>query len=144
MNVPPWEPLFAFPTKEDNYTFADYTEDGVHFATLGRIGVELRKVANAYFSAHYPPEDRAQRCLNLFWMIEVFLSKNSGGQIPDKDGLILRWERGTKAAWDYYSKLKYGDTVTDDIAIVEITNILLRANSSGGGHGKDKGTLDYP
>jgi hypothetical protein len=116
---------FPFPNQEDSYSYEDYREDCTHFATLGRTGAELRLLANRYFLVHYPPADRAQRCLNLFWSIETFLSRNKGSQTPDGHGQVLRWERGTQAAWKYYSGLRYGDVVTDDIAMAEIAKILL-------------------
>jgi len=129
-NMEEWNRI-PFPKEEDAYTFEDYSEDCTHFATLGRTGVELRSVANDYFRAHYPPADRAQRCLNLFWSIETFLSRRAReSDVPIQGNSVQRFEEGTKAAWDYYSGLKYGDVVTDDIAIVETANILLKNERS--------------
>lgn len=116
---------FPFPTPEDAYAFDDYSEDSAHFAALAQTGAEPRQLANDYFRAHYPPADRAQRCLNLFWSVESFLSRHNDDEIPDEQGCVPWWERGARAAWQYYSGCRYGDVITDDMAIVEVANILL-------------------
>ena len=124
----PEEYRFPFPTAEDAYSYEDYREDCDHFGVLARTDAEPRKTALRYFRAHYPPADRAQRCLNLFWSIESFLTREirRSGETPDEHGCVHRFERGTRAAWAYYSKCRYGDVITDDMAIVEITNCLIR------------------
>jgi hypothetical protein len=116
---------FPFPTPEDAYGLDDYSEDSTHFATLAQTGASLRSLANNYFRAHYPPADRAQRCLNLFWAIESFLTRHSDPDNREAHGCIPRWERGAQEAWKYYSGCRYGDVITDDMAIVEVTNIML-------------------
>lgn len=117
---------FPFPTSEDAYSYDDYLEDCNHFSILSQEGVELREIANRYFQAHYPPVDRAQRCLNLFWSIESFLSRLMRHfEIPDKNNCVRRWDRGTRASWEYYAKLDYGDDVKDNIVIEEIVKTLL-------------------
>jgi hypothetical protein len=117
---------FPFPTREDAYSFEDFQEDCTHLDTLAGTGVELRQIVNLYFDAHYPPLDRAQRCLNLFWSIEAFLTREARrAHAPEIRDSWPRFERGTRAAWQYYSSCRYGDVITDDMAIVEVTNILL-------------------
>jgi hypothetical protein len=130
---------FPFPTAEDNYTFGDFQEDGDHFALLHEAGASLYELANKYFGAHYPPGERAQRCLNLYWKLQSFLAREFS-LIGASD------DRIEQAAWQFYSSQGQGLGITDDSAVEAISNILLKeghvtkrmlSEATGEKHGDD-------
>ena len=119
-----------FASESDNYTFDDYWEDLEHFSTLMQRGNAPREFALPYFQAHYPPEDRAQRCLNLYWAIEAFVGREMQHAEPTVPGdLVFPPDRFRRAAWEFYSGQAQNAGITDDIAIVAVAKILARSDA---------------
>ena len=121
---------YPFATESDNYTFDDYWEDLVHFSTLMQQGNSAREFGIPYFQAHYPPEERSRRCLNLYWAIEAFVGRVMQQAEPAFHGdLVSPPDRFRRAAWAFYSAQSHNAGITDDIAIVAVANILQESDA---------------